>query len=571
MTGLVEALIASGWLSREDEGAESFVVPPLGADVLPLLIEAARQRIETQARFKTNKTKASSDPRPHWVDVLNEAMRHGAKLTLGWPEYEARPLELWLGPRLMWWPSGLPEGRKVAWVSSRLGRAIDERPDWFAVLRSATAKLDPQRDLLLTASGTTVDRFLERAAILFGLRHLRVHLDERRTLVDWLTRLRGQLWRSGLAERLLPESTDASEVFVSPILNQIGEPEGVSPRTSLGHQVCPGADATRLAGTLEDTDGTECSSSELPLSDRVLVAAADQVFALQVRPNGNLHRLLRARLSDASWPPASVWLALGDALVPNEVATELQSLGAVGWWLFVEHVSNVLASQQSSSKFETDPTMTDMPWSDGDYFVHWTRRQDGPWPDQSEADFIDDLLLRKEIDSHSAFAALSRIVQQRRLIASATEIRGASAVVSFSANPLNEVTKQRTFRTHRGRWDCDAYGLCFRREWLQARGAKPVIYGDDDHWMSLSDSDRPFFQFKTTRSRRGAKTIDWTQEAEWRVPNDLDLSESGREDVLLFVPTEEEARQLAAISPWPVLVLPTSQNPSATPATTPRC
>ncbi len=169
MAGLAEALIASGWLGRDDGASNSFVTLPLGADVLPVLVEAARQRMETQAHLKTSKTKASSDPRPLWVDVLDEAMRRGAKLTLGWPECEGRPLESWLGPRLMWWPSGIPEGRKVAWVSSRLGRAIDERPDWFAVLRSATAKLDPTCDVLLTAPSTTVDRFLERAAILFGL------------------------------------------------------------------------------------------------------------------------------------------------------------------------------------------------------------------------------------------------------------------------------------------------------------------------------------------------------------------------------------------------------------------
>ncbi len=510
MVELARALIASGWLAPSHEWPSIPTSLKPGDDLLPMLADAVQCSASLPEHTKPHRSATAL------VRLLSWAQQNGAQLTLGWPSNDDRPLENWLGPRLLWWPRGVPEGRKVAWLSSRLGRAINERPDWFAVLRSATAKLDPQRDLLLTASGTTVDRFLERAAILFGIRRLRVHLDERRTLADWLTRLRRQLWRSCLAQDAEDSDVTRSDVFVSP-------PEGGP-------------------------------SSELPLSDRVLIAAADQVFALQVRPNGNLHRLLRTRLSDATWPTASVWLALGDALVPSEVAVELQSLGAVGWWLFVEPVSNVLASPQAAGTLDTCSTMADMPWPDGDYFVHWTRRQDGPWPDQSEADFIDDLLLRKETTSHSAFAALSRIVQQRRLIASATGIRGETAVVSFSANPLHELTKQRTFRTHRGRWDCEAYGLCLRREWLQARGAKPVIYGDDDQWASLPTSDRAFFQLKTTRSRRGAKLIDWSQESEWRVPNELDLSEAGREDVLLFVQTEDEARQLAAISPWPVLV-----------------
>jgi len=549
MTTLVEALIASGWLSREDDWSKSFAALPLGADVLPLVIKAARQRMEAQARLKTSKTNANSDPRPLWADVLSEAMRRGAQLTLGWPECEGRPLESWLGLRLMWWPSGIPEGRKVAWVSSRLGRAIDERPDWFAVLRSATAKLNPARDVLLTAASTTVDRFLERAAILFSLRRLRVHLDECRTLVEWLTRLRRQLSRNGPTEALVPQLGDDTEVFVSPL----------------------GRCAHLPVQDSATTDGQESPSSELPLSDRVLIAAADRVLALQVRPKGNLHQLLGARLRDPSWPMASVWLALGEELVPHEVATELQSLGAVGWWLFAEHVPHVLEASQSTGTLGTCPTITELPWLEGEYLVHWTRRRNGPWPDQSEADFLDDLLLSRESGSHSAFAALSRIVQQLRLIASAAGIRGETAVVSFSANSLRETTQQRTFRAHRGRWDGEAFGLCARRAWLQSRGARPVVYGDDATWPTLTETERPFFQLKTTRSRRGAKLIDWSREAEWRVPHDVDLSEASPDDVVLFVPTQGEARQLAAISPWPVLVLPTSQNPSATPATTPRC
>ncbi len=560
MTGLVEALIASGWLSRDDKGSKSFAVLPLGADVLPLLIEAARQRMETQARLKTSKTKASSDPRPLWADVLDEAMRCEAKLTLGWPECEARPLERWLGPRLMWWPSGLPEGRKVAWVSSRLCRAIDERPDWFAVLRSATAKLDPQRDLLLTTSGTTVDRFLERAAILFGLRRLRVHLDERRTLVDWLTRLRHQLWRSGLAQESTEPDAARSDVFVSPLSACENTPTGLAPVACWPSHYPDLPETSSSAKANEPPGQARWGDDSLPLSDRVLIAAADQVFALQVRPNGNLHRLLRARLSDSAWPPASVWLALGEALVSADVAAELQSLGAVGWWLFVEHVSNVLASPQGTGTLETCPTLTDLPWADGEYFVHWTRRRDGPWPDQSEEDFIDDLLLRREAGSHSAFVTLSRIAQQRRLIASSNGIRGGVAVVSFSANTLDELAGQRTFRAHRGRWDCEAYGLCVRRDWLLALGAKPVIYGDDDRWSCLSNSERPFFQLQGTRARRGAKLLDWSQEAEWRVPHDLDLTDAAHDDVVLFVPTEAEARQLAAISPWPILAMPDARS-----------
>ena len=527
MSRLVDALIAARWLEPDVAASSALTEPKVGDDLLLLLVEASQLRSDKSAY-------------PQFARVLDSARQSGAKLTVGWPECEARPLEQWIGPRLMWWPRGIPEGRKVAWVSSRLGRAIDERPDWFAVLRSAVAKLDSKHDVLLTAPSTTVDRFLERSAILFGLRRLRIHLDERRTLIDWLVRLRRQLWRNDLARDSETQiETASSEVFVSPA----------------------GGWALLPVPRAEDRDGQECPSSELPLSDRVLIAAADRLLALQVRPNGNLHQLLRARLADPAWPTASVWMALGESLVSADVATELQSLGAVGWWLFVADAASVRQHDSGFSSSDASCVGHEFPWPDGDYLVHWTRRRDGPWPDQSETDFIDDLLLSRESSSHSAFAALSRIVQQRRLIASAAGIRGETGVVSFSANPLSELAKQRTFRAHRGRWDSEAFGLCVRRDWLQAQGARPVIYGDDASWPTLSDSERPFFQLRTTRARRGAKVINWSQEAEWRVSHDLDLSEASRDDVVLFVPSAEEARQLAAISPWPVFVLSNDSMP----------
>lgn len=279
--------------------------------------------------------------------------------------------------------------------------------------------------------------------------------------------------------------------------------------------------------------------------------------------------MLRARLSDSRWAPASVWLALGDSLIPPEIACELQSLGAVGWWLFSPDDADgrETASPRHCQVHKTpcEAILRAMPWRDGEYFVHWTRRRDGPWPGQTETEFWEEVWLSREAANHSALATLSRIVQQQRLTASGAGIRGGFAVVSFSANSLAQVLRQRTFRAHRGRWDAEGYGLCVRRDWLQAQGAKPVVYGDDALWPTLADSDRPFFQLRTTRARRGVKPIDWSAEAEWRVPHDVDLSAAGRDDVVLFVPSEEEARQLTAISRWPVCVVSVASKTARSP------
>jgi hypothetical protein len=88
-----------------------------------------------------------------------------------------------------------------------------------------------------------------------------------------------------------------------------------------------------------------------------------------------------------------------------------------------------------------------------------------------------------------------------------------------------------------------------------------VIYGDDRTWQQLSTAERPFFQLRISRSGRGAERIDWTLEREWRHIGDVDLRRLPSSAGLVFVPTHEAARQIAALSRWPVTVLePTRQS-----------
>ncbi len=512
---LAEALINSGWSPIDEPVSASRQQRKEGDDLLPTLRDEAQ-------RWVARATKASELRQAQQLVRLHEWLAAtGAKLTFGWPGNSNHSLVPWIGTSLIWWPHGVPVGRKVVWVSSRLGRAIDERSDWFAVLRSAAAKLDLEQDVLLTSSSTTTGRFLERAAILFGLRLLHIHTETTRSLSDWLLRLRRELWQQCL----------------------LGSGSAVSTPTS--------ANCATISPAL-GTNPVDSDLSALPLADRVLIAAADQVVALQVRSQGNLHALLKRRLSETSRPLGAVWLALGDQLVSAEVATELQSLGAVGWYLWPQD-ETAMENNHSADVVQQSEVHLLMPWSEGSYLVHWTRRRLGPWPDQSADDFIDELLLSRAEHSHSAFAALARIVRQRRLIASG--LRGGFQAVSFSATGLTEFPQRRTFRRHRGRWDFELFGVCVRREWLATQGVRPVIYGDESDWPTLGESDRPFWQRRQSSSRGGAASIDWSVEAEWRVPQDVDLAQAPRDAVLLFAPSEADAQSLSAISPWPVVVL----------------
>ncbi len=157
---------------------------------------------------------------------------------------------------------------------------------------------------------------------------------------------------------------------------------------------------------------------------------------------------------------------------------------------------------------------------------------------------------------HAPLASLEAILEQRRIVASDSMIRGQTPVVSFTAVAMVELPQLRTFRPHRGCWDFEPYGIGIDQEWLSRRGAREVIYGDDDVWQSLSDDDRPFFQLQETRGRRDREPIDWTVEREWRHVGDVDLSEIPPNAAVVFVPSREEAQRIARVSRWPVTVIP---------------
>jgi len=118
-------------------------------------------------------------------------------------------------------------------------------------------------------------------------------------------------------------------------------------------------------------------------------------------------------------------------------------------------------------------TMTEIPRAD--YLTHCTRGTDGPWPDQDRAEYLDNLILGRPDAAHSALSALTRIVQQRRLLATGRAIRGGTPVVCFTAAGIAELRHLRTFRSHRRRWDFEPYGIGVSREWLEQRGQRPSV------------------------------------------------------------------------------------------------
>jgi len=279
-------------------------------------------------------------------------------------------------------------------------------------------------------------------------------------------------------------------------------------------------------------------AKQVPLRDRLLTCLASQIWALRVSEGGVTFRALRARLT-GGFESGSTRIAVTD----GTANLPLVEAGAVPWILTpTPHAGTPLAPSETAPR-------ASVPF--GDYLLHWTRGPAGPWPDEPEADYLDRLILGVETSGRSALAALIRILETQRLIASDHLIRGQHRVVCFSDQQLEHLASRRVYRRHLHRWDFEPYGIAIRRDVLAALGARPVIYGDGSDFEQLQRHERPLFQRRT--ADRGT---DWQTEEEWRLQGDLDFSRMGAADVFVFVRTETEAAFVNEISRFPVVVVP---------------
>ncbi|MGB6044598.1 MAG: hypothetical protein WBF93_15675 [Pirellulales bacterium] len=508
MTELAAILAEAGLARRTDAISAMVDTVPLKprTNLIPPLLDTWR----TEPSERSNA-----------AEWLSDQHRRGAALTVGYAGKQEHAARAWLGLRLAWWPSGIPSGRRVGVACSRLGRRLDRQQAWFDVLRAACGKIDRRLDVLVSSGDSAAAALVRRAAELFDLRLLTIETptDDEAALQQWLERL----------TRTTVDSHDSiRQVFLSP----------------------------PLASEPMNDRAIEASG---PFRDRALAAMSDRLLIFHLRRRGNWHRLLSQRLDSHLFPPASVHVAMGRELVSARCAAQLLDAGAVGW--VVPQALNVDVAPAMARPVivsrETphgQPAIIELPAGDPwEYLTHCTRRCNGAWPDQTEDEYLEQLILQDEESDRSALAALLRIIKTRTLRGSSEGIRGKSAVVCFTAVPLDELQRMRTFRAHRARWDFEPYGICIRQDWLEQRDAQPVHYGNQKLWESLPENERPFFQ--VSHSTGGRQVIDWTAEREWRHAGNVALDQLPDDAAFVFVSSEDDAERVAAISPWPVAVV----------------
>lgn len=472
------------------------------SNLLPLLIQLWK------GALRNSRARGQLPSARHMVSWLEELVAGDAELSWGVPRESCQRVNDWIGPRLILWPQGIPQGRWVGIVSSRLGRDLENYHPWFAALRRTCELLALDHATMITATKTTTCAYLERCSSLYQLPLLRFELPgAKQTFVRWLECRR---------KRPLPAQDAASRIWTA----------WISPALSAR---------------------PDC---KLPLRDRLVTAASDQLIVLRMRRKGHIENLVRQRLQENfKGRPASLSVAVGPDLVPESLLPTLP--GAKRLVLDYAPIGNERVTPKRLVA-TPGPISSSQQFLDTGYLTHCTRRTAGPWPDQTAGDYHDSLILDRPDTDRSALATLARIASHGKLLATGAAIRGGIRVVCFTAVALNEIKNLRTFRGHRGRWDFEPYGICIRQKWLEQRGARQVRYGDASLWNELTDDERPFFQ-KNQGSTRNS--IDWSVEREWRHVGDVTLDQLPADAAVLFVPTYDEARWLSPQSIWPIVVL----------------
>ena len=432
--------------------------------------------------------------------------------TLARDKVAHRQVSGWIGSRWVLCHASLLRAsiRLATIVCSRLGRRQQHVPRWPQLLELAIRDIQLNSFQLLYHAETTLGDAAQEFAHRAGVPAVELKLSQpKQELVSWIKDCSEQI----------AESTDPSRLlFVSPVL---------------------GSEPARLAE---------------PLRDTTLIGLADRVFGLSIRKGGNLESLIERRISEQRSKHFSVgyvFLAI-DESKPKELekVQDWMDRGAVGW-----HVldSDKTLSSDSSCAFHCKhrkhqgtyqfclslATFETGANGSTEWLAHCTRTS-------SSSEKVADAMHRGRSAVASPWISLNQICAQERLVASSRLTQGDQRCVSFSAVGLAELLSRRVFRSHLGRWDWEPYGLLIRRSALEEMGCRPVIYGEPGERDNLAAAEKPFFQAR-------GKTMDWTQEHEWRFLGDLDLNKFNRNDLRIFAETQDQAYQLARSYPWTVI------------------
>jgi hypothetical protein len=296
-----------------------------------------------------------------------------------------------------------------------------------------------------------------------------------------------------------------------------------------------------LLSCLVDTNA--CSKTRrLLCRDRLLSALAQVHLVLEIRSGGNLASVLERQ--QRTNPRFQFVFEPGGETSANAANYNLlHEFPAFSKGFRVPEStvsSSTIPSVAGDADFSYDPDPIDpdrIDWRE--YLFHYTRTCAGPWPGESQREYLLGLLAGEALSGHSALDTLIRILMEGRIRAGTKLVRGNEAVISWSSHSPGELFILRRWNPALVRWTVEPYGIAVRKDLLRSLGAKPAIYGSEPVYSRLAEPER--YRFQLSRSGSAAS---WRHEREWRIRGDLVLSRLKPDAGFVFVRTEEEKAKL---------------------------
>ena len=255
---------------------------------------------------------------------------------------------------------------------------------------------------------------------------------------------------------------------------------------------------------------TTPSDTEAPqIRDRIIAALSTHATAIHIRKSGVMAELaasLRARS------------------IPIDECPQL------------DRVENAQAPQPSPAP--PGAVLDESTLSAWTFLTHFTRDPEGPWPGETRDEYLRWLSAGPRAPHRHAFAALCRILKERRLRGCGRLIAGSAPMVCFTARHPRDVGAITHWRRGLQRWTFTNYALAIPRHALAAAGARAVRYVDRRELDAALPNDKKFLQLTHSGEH------DWSREEEWRVAGDLDLANSNRNAIVACVARADEAAHL---------------------------
>jgi len=261
-------------------------------------------------------------------------------------------------------------------------------------------------------------------------------------------------------------------------------------------------DSTRTTFLKPLVEGPARRTERFHLRDEFAFLLADRVFPISIRPGGYWDRVLE-----------------GDARVDQRFAVNPPQpvRSRVQGWSYRTH--------QEDLPFEA-------------FLFHWTRGASGPFPGETRGNYYSVLTEGRNGNPRDGAATLCHILETGILRGEGRMFRGAVPALSFTSLAPDKWLKSRGYRNALGRWNFEPYAIGPPKVTLAALGARPVIYGEESLFATLSPEDRPYFQLRSS-----PQSLDWSGENEWRLPGDLDLA-SLADKLLIIVPETFDLNRL---------------------------